>query len=102
MEYKTTYDKDTIKIEISGKLDTVTTPVLEKYLEENIFELNNINTLILDFKNLDYISSAGLRLLLRIQKQITVENKNFEIHNVNEFVMEVLEITGFKDILKIK
>ncbi len=87
-----------LKLAVSGRLDTTTAPQLEAELKANI-EDNAI--LILDFANLEYISSAGLRVTLAAQK---VMNKQGEmiIKNVNANVMEVFEITGFTDILTIE
>ena len=82
-------------IEVVGRLDTITAPVLEKTIGENISGTEN---LILDFKGLEYISSAGLRVLLGAQKKM----KNIgtmKLTGVCEDVMEILEMTGFADIL---
>lgn len=85
-------------LEITGRLDTTTAPSLDKILNENF---DNLKSLILDFKGLEYISSAGLRVLLSAQKKI---NKfgTMKVVNVDESVMEVFEITGFADILTIE
>ena len=87
-----------ITIEVVGRLDTITAPVLEKTIGENIGE---IDSLILDFKGLEYISSAGLRVLLSAQKKMKL-NGNMKLVGVCEEVMEVLEMTGFADILTIE
>ena len=85
-------------IEVVGRLDTITAPVLEKTIGENIAD---IESLILDFKGLEYISSAGLRVLLGAQKKMKTVG-TMKITNVCEEVMEVLEMTGFADILTIE
>ena len=87
-----------LEITVSGRLDTTTAPQLEAELKHGI---NGITSLTLDFAELEYISSAGLRVLLAAQK---VMNRHGEmvIRNVNETVMEVFEITGFSDILTIE
>ena len=85
-------------IEVIGRLDTITAPVLEKTIVENI---SGIESLVLDFKGLEYISSAGLRVLLGAQKKM----KNIgamKLVGVCEDVMEVLEMTGFADVLTIE
>ena len=85
-------------ISVVGRLDTITAPVLEKTIGEKI---SGTESLILDFKGLEYISSAGLRVLLGAQKKM----KNIgtmKLTGVCEDVMEVLEMTGFADILTIE
>ena len=85
-------------LEITGRLDTITAPALEKTINENFGEVKNF---ILDFKNLEYISSAGLRVLLGAQKKMS-QIGSMKIKNVCELVMEVFEMTGFADILNIE
>ena len=85
-------------IEVAGRLDTITAPVLEKTVNENV---DGTQTLILDFKGLEYISSAGLRVLLGAQKKMQ-KNGSMKLTGVCEDVMEVLEMTGFADILTIE
>ena len=82
-------------IAIVGRLDTTTAPALDKTINEDIGETKN---LVLDIKGLEYISSAGLRVLLATQKKMPVGMK---LVNVCELVMEVFEMTGFADILKL-
>ena len=84
-------------IEVVGRLDTITAPVLEKTINENI---GSIESLILDLKGLEYISSAGLRVLLGAQKKMQRVG-SMKLTGVCEDVMEVLEMTGFADILTI-
>ena len=83
---------------VNGRLDTITAPVLEKTLAENI---GTTKCLILDFKGLEYISSAGLRVLLGAQKKIQ-NSGAMKLTNVCNDVMEILEMTGFADILNIE
>ncbi|MBQ5709297.1 MAG: STAS domain-containing protein [Anaerotignum sp.] len=85
-------------IEITGRLDTTTAPVLDKTINEDI---DDTKDLILDLKGLEYISSAGLRVLLGAQKKM-MKIGSMKVVNVCEAVMEVLEITGFADILEIE
>ena len=82
-------------IEIVGRLDTTTAPELDKTINEDIADAKN---LVLDFKGLEYISSAGLRVLLGAQKKMQ-KIGSMKLINVCEEVMEVFEMTGFADIL---
>ena len=85
-------------IELTGRLDTTTAPQLEAELKRDI---NGIEKLVFDFVNLEYLSSAGLRVLLAAQK---VMNKQGEmvIRNVNETIADIFEVTGFSEILTIE
>ena len=85
-------------IEVAGRLDTMTASSLDKAINEDIGEVKN---LILDLKNLEYISSAGLRVLLGAQKKMQ-KIGSMKVTNVCEEVMEVFEMTGFADILVIE
>lgn len=87
-----------LTIIVEGRLDTVTAPALEKEIKENV---EGVEKLVLDFAALDYISSAGLRVVLAAQK---IMNKQGEmiVKNVNETVNEIFEITGFCDVLTIE
>ena len=85
-------------IRIAGRLDTITAPALDKAINEDIGETRN---LILDMKSLEYISSAGLRVLLGAQKKMQ-KIGSMKVTNVSEEVMEVFEMTGFADILVIE
>ena len=89
---------DATVIELVGRLDTTTAPALDKAINEDIGETKN---LVLDFKGLEYISSAGLRVLLGAQKKFG-KIGSMKVTNVCETVMEVLEMTGFADILTIE
>ena len=87
-----------LEMGLSGRLDTVTAPQLEAAMSSN---LGGVKELRLDFKNLEYVSSAGLRVLLTTQKKMNRQG-SMEVFNVNDTIMEVFEITGFVDILTIK
>ena len=89
---------DELVLEITGRVDTITAPALEKTINENFGEVKNF---ILDFKNIEYISSAGLRVLLSAQKKMQQVGV-MKVVNVCELVMEVFEMTGFADILNIE
>ena len=85
-------------IQITGRLDTITAPALDKTINEEIGDTKN---LILDMKSLEYISSAGLRVLLGAQKKMQ-KIGSMKVVNVCEEVMDVFEMTGFVDILVIE
>ena len=85
-------------IRIAGRLDTITAPALDKAINEDIGDTRN---LILDMKSLEYISSAGLRVLLGAQRKMQ-KIGSMKVVNICEEVMEVFEMTGFADILVIE
>ena len=85
-------------IEITGRLDTITAPELEKTIES---DASDVTKLILDVNGMEYISSAGLRVLLSVQKKMS-KRGTMTVKNVCPEVMEILEITGFTDILTIE
>ena len=85
-------------IEIVGRLDTITAPSLDKTINEDIDDTKN---LVLDLKGLEYISSAGLRVLLSAQKKMQ-KIGSMKVINVCESVMDVFAMTGFADILVIE
>ncbi len=90
--------KEATVIEVVGRLDTTSAPALEKAINEDIGDAKN---LVLDLKGVQYISSAGLRVLLGAQKKMQ-KIGSMKVTNVCEAVMEVLEMTGFADILVIE
>ena len=92
-----TAENGTLRIALEGRMDTNTAPQLEAELKTS---LSGITELELDFSGLEYISSAGLRVLLAAQKTMSRQGK-MTIRNVNETIMEVFEITGFVEILTI-
>lgn len=98
MEIIKTQNDTSLNIALEGRLDTVTAPELESTLESS---LDNISELVLDFEKLDYISSAGLRVLLSAQKRMNRQG-TMKVKNVNADIKEVFEITGFCDILTIE
>ena len=87
-----------LEIALEGRLDTMTAPELEAELNQS---LDGVETLTLDFSKLDYISSAGLRVLLSAHKAMSAKG-GMKVTNVNEIVQEVFEVTGFADILDIE
>lgn len=88
----------TLNIALEGRLDTTTAPQLEAELKQSIADNAELN---LDFAKLEYISSAGLRVLLAAQKVMNKQGKMI-IRNVNDVISEVFEVTGFADILTIE
>ena len=86
-----------LMLALEGRLDTITAPELEKEFKSSV---DGVSELTLDLAGLEYISSAGLRVLLSMQKAMNRLGK-MEIKNVNETVMEIFEVTGFSDILTI-
>ncbi len=87
-----------LTVELEGRLDTTTSPELEKSLNES---LDGVTELVMDLNGLEYISSAGLRVLLSAQK-LMMKQGSMKVIHVNETVMEILEVTGFVDILTIE
>lgn len=87
-----------LTITLEGRLDTTTAPQLEAGLKG---QLDGVSQLTLDLKKLDYLSSAGLRVILAAQKQMNKQGR-MVIRNVNETIMEIFEVTGFVDILTIE
>ena len=98
MTIKTNLNGTELTVTITGRLDTTTAPQLEAEFKQSI---TGVEKLVLDFASLEYLSSAGLRVLLAAQK---VMNKQGEmiIKNVNETIKEIFEVTGFIDILTIE
>ena len=92
IEIKRTAEETTI--ELVGRLDTTTAPALDKAINEDI---NDTKNLVLNVKGLEYISSAGLRVLLGAQKKMQ-KIGTMKLINVREAIMEVFEMTGFADI----
>ena len=87
-----------LEIALEGRLDTTTAPELENELKSS---LDGVTELVIDCEHLDYISSAGLRVLLSAHKTMSKQGA-MKVTHVNEIVMEVFEVTGFADILNIE
>ena len=98
MTINKTLDGKTLILFPEGRLDTMTAPELEAELKAS---MPDAETLIMDFSKLEYISSAGLRVLLSAHKAMSSKN-GMKITNVNEIVQEVFEVTGFTDVLTIE
>ena len=98
MTINKTRNGSALTIALEGRLDTITAPELEEVLKK---ELEGTESLTFDFEKLEYISSAGLRVLLSTQK-IMNAREGMKVTKVNELVNEVFEVTGFSDILTIE
>ena len=92
-------DGDTLTVKLDGRLDTNTAPVFQREVEPM---LDGISKLVLDFKKVDYISSAGLRVLLTFEQELEEQDKAMELIHVNEIIHDVFDVTGFLEILTIK
>lgn len=92
------FEGDKLTIKIEGRLDTTTAPELENELDSS---MEGIKELILDISALDYMSSAGLRVLLSAQKTMNKQG-SMTVKNANATIMEIFEVTGFVDILNIE
>ena len=91
-------NNDAVTLIVSGRLDTQTAPELENVLDDSIAGLKDLT---FDMTNLEYVSSAGLRVILKAQKTMTVQG-SMKLIGVNDSIMEVFDITGFLDILTIE
>jgi len=98
MTIEKTVNGSELKIALVGRLDTTTAPQLEAELKA---ELDGVEHLVLDFEKLDYLSSAGLRVLLAAQKAMNRQG-DMVVRHVNETISEIFEVTGFCDILTIE
>ena len=98
MKITKTQNGTELTVALEGRLDTVTAPELEKELKGS---LDGVSELTLDFAELEYISSAGLRVLLGAQKAMAKKG-GMKVAHVNETILEIFEVTGFSDILTIE
>ena len=94
-----TYNEKELTVQVEGRIDTITAREFENEIEN---EYGNFDSLILDFKNLEYISSAGLRALVIIEKKLKPEGIPFTITNLNDTINEIFTISGFDKILNIE
>ena len=95
MNIKKKKDGSTLTVNIVGRIDTATSPEVDSYINGN---LDGVSELILDFKEVNYVSSAGLRVLLSLHKKMAPKG-GMKLQNVNEAVNDVFEVTGFDEIL---
>ena len=98
LNIKKTIENGSALFLLEGRLDTTTAPELESEIKSS---LNGVSKLTFDLKDLEYVSSAGLRVLLSAQKIMNAQGE-MKIRNVNETIMEIFEVTGFSDILDIE
>ncbi len=98
MEIRKETNAGTLNMAISGRVDTTTAPALENELKDSY---DSCESLILDFAQVEYISSAGLRVLLSAQKVMSKKG-GMKLVNVSRDIMEIFEVTGFTDILTIE
>lgn len=97
MKIEKNLQNKTLTLTLSGRLDTVSAPELER----EISNLSGITDLVFDFKNVEYVSSAGLRVILKAQKIMNAQG-SMKLINVSDDVAEIFDITGFSDILVIE
>ena len=98
MEISKKHEGSTLTVALSGRLDTVTAPEFEASAME---DLDGVTDLIIDLKDLEYMSSAGLRVMLALYKKMTAQG-SMKVVNVNDTIAEIFELTGFNDILDIE
>ena len=98
MTINKTINGSELTIALEGRLDTTTSPLLENELKDS---LEGVTSLVFDFSSLEYISSAGLRVLLSAQKLMNKQG-SMKLTHVSEAIMEIFEVTGFSDILTIE
>ena len=91
--------EDKVILAIEGRLDAASSPVLEKKLNDLLEE--NRKKIILDFSNVEYLSSAGIRLLLAFTKKLKAQEGNLVIFSIGEDIMEIIKMAGFESILNI-
>ena len=87
-----------LTVKMEGRLDTNSAPVFQSEVEPM---LESVSSLMLDFEKVDYVSSAGLRVLLTFEQEMEEKNKTMELCHVNDIIHDVFDVTGFLDILKI-
>ena len=97
MEIKMDKSGANLTVTLTGRLDTMTSPQLEEELQKN---LDGVTDLTFDFKDLEYISSAGLRVLLSTQKHM-MRAGEMKVINVSDTIMEIFNVTGFSDIMNV-
>ena len=97
MKINKTLNGSALTLAVEGRLDTTTAPELEQEIKSS---LDDVTELVMDFAKLDYISSAGLRVLLSAHKMM--KKDGMKVIHANQMVMEVFEVTGFADILNIE
>ena len=99
MEISKKYDEMELTLSVKGRIDTITSKELESQISE---EIGNFDSLIMDFTDLEYISSAGLRVMIATHKKLNADGIPFVIKNVTDAVREIFRMSGFDKILKIQ
>lgn len=99
MDITKNFNEKELTLSVKGRIDTITSKDLDKEIND---EIGNFESLILDFTDLEYISSSGLRVLIATQKKLKSENIPFVIKNVDDSVKEIFRMSGFDKILKIE
>ena len=99
MDIVKNYNAKELTIEVGDRIDTVTAPDFENEIND---EMGKFDSLIIDFSNLEYISSAGLRVLIATQKKLKSEDIPMTIKNVNDTISEIFRMSGFDKVLKIE
>lgn len=96
-----TFDKNanSLTVAVTGSIDTVTAPQLDSLLQEN---WDGVTELIMDFAEVDYISSAGLRVILMANQQMEECDGSMTVRNINEDIREIFEMTGFDSLLDLE
>jgi anti-sigma B factor antagonist len=98
MDIKTYREESKLTVELIGRLDTLTSPEVEKKISQ---ELEGINELVFDLKGLDYISSSGIRVLLGAQKAMDASHGTMKVAGPGESIMDVLVVTGLDSVFNI-
>jgi len=98
MQITKTVENDKLTLALEGRLDTLTAPLLEA---EVVGKLDGVKTLVFDFQNLAYVSSAGLRILFMAQKVMSKQGQMI-VKNVNSDINDIFKVTGFSNILTIE
>ena len=99
MEITKNYAEKELTLSVEGRIDTITSQDLDKEITS---EIGNFDSLVMDFTDLEYISSAGLRVLIATQKKLKADDIPFVIRNVDDAVGEIFRMSGFDKILKIE
>lgn len=99
MNIAKSFNEKELTLSVEGRIDTISSQDLSNEIND---DLGSFNSLIFDFANLEYISSAGLRVLIATQKKLKAEDISFVIKNVNDFVNEIFRMSGFDKILMVE
>ena len=97
----TSFEKQgsTLTVKPKGKLDLISSPVLEKEMQEH---MDGVQEIIMDFTDVEYISSGGLRVLLSVEQQLEKNGGGMKVIHANDYIIEVFELVGFTEIVKVE